>query len=90
MSDLRKALQESDESLSLYLENVSIDAFRADIAELEADQRRLEWLVSKGACVMHSPYRLMVMRGEHCFSTHKDNWREAIDEAMRESDALGK
>jgi hypothetical protein len=70
---------------------VSKDEADARVARLEAvirrlreDQRRLEWLVMQDENIMRSNTTLLwYMEGYGC--EHKENWRDAIDAAMDDS-----
>jgi hypothetical protein len=51
---------------------------RDHITELEADQRRLEWLVKESSTISGNYVCI------HRYIKYVPNWRDAIDEAMKQ------
>ena len=56
------------------------------IDEMVADTRRLEWLVENSAELILKDDYFGVGYGVNTVLTSKDNWRDAIDDAMKESE----
>lgn len=88
MSDIKARLQrliDMDEDDRISRDDIvdTAEDALAVIEDMEADQRRLEWLVSKECFVSHLKGGFYVADvGGFMECPERRNWREAIDEAM--------
>ena len=64
-----------------------VDSLYGRISELESDRRRLEWLALKNARVwLQDGWYDIHDNGGTCIVNMVDDWRDAIDQAMEESE----
>ena len=83
---IERWLDDTDERITKDdLINAALEALNR-IDEMVADTRRLEWLVENSAELILKDDYFGVGDGVNTVLTSKDNWRDAIDDAMKESE----